>query len=165
MFSPVTDPVNSSQSAIPAPIASTTEKATATIPAEKTELDQLPLIPSREVSKEVVKLKNSRKPVWQLYFTPTVSYRTLSENMEYLSAARYNSIVNGGNAVIYPTDVNTMVNHRPDLGFQLGLRSAIPFSPWFKFTAGIQLSVSKYDIKAYQHPAEMATISLTARIG
>jgi hypothetical protein len=56
-----------------------------------------------------------------------------------------------------------MVNHRPDLGFQLGLRSAIPFSPWFKFTAGFQLSVSKYDIKAYQHPAELATIALTDR--
>ena len=124
LTAPATDPVNSSQSAIPAPIASTTEKATATVPAEKTELDQLPLIPSREVSKEVVKLKNSRKPVWQLYFTPTVSYRTLSENMEYLSAARYNSIVNGGNAVIYPTDVNTMVINRPDMGFKLGLRSA-----------------------------------------
>jgi len=132
-------------------------------PAEKTDLDPLPLIPSREVAKEVVKLKTSRKPEWQFYFTPTVSYRTLSENLEYLSAARYNSIVNGGNAVIYPSDVNTMVNHRPDLGFQLGLRSAIPFSPWFKFTAGIQLSVSKYDIKAYQHPAEMATIALTDR--
>ena len=158
---PATNPVNNIQSAIAAPV--TTETTTAPAAEDKTDLTQLPLIPSREAAKEVVKLKTSRKPEWQLYFTPTVSYRSLSENMEYLSAARYNSIVNGGNAVIYPTDVNTMVNHRPDLGFQLGLRSAIPFSPWFKFTAGIQLSVSKYDIKAYQHPAEMATIALTDR--
>lgn len=149
-------------SASPAQTAPETKTAAAAN-TEKTDLTQLPLIPSREVVKEIVKLKTSRKPVWQLYFTPTVSYRTLSENIEYLSAARYNNIVNGGNAVIYPSDVNTMVNHRPDLGFQLGLRSATPISPWFRFTAGIQLSVSKYDIKAYQHPAEIATIALTDR--
>lgn len=160
---PATDPVNNIISANPEPSTKATASTTAAVPDNKTEPDQLPLIPSRETAKAVVKLKTSRKPVWQLYFTPTVSYRSLSENMEYLSAARYNSIVNGGNAVIYPSDVNTMVNHRPDLGFQLGLRSAIPFSPWFKFTAGFQLSVSKYDIKAYQHPAELATIALTDR--
>lgn len=160
---PATDPVNNITASNPAVTVTATATTTAATPADKTALEQLPLIPSREKAKEVVKLKTSRKPEWQLYFTPTVSYRSLSENMEYLSAARYNNIVNGGNAVIYPTDVNTMVNHRPDLGFQLGLRSAIPFSPWFKFTAGFQLSVSKYDIKAYQHPAEMATIALTDR--
>lgn len=100
---------------------------------------------------------------WQLYLTPTVSYRSLSENTEYLNAARYNSIVNGGPSVVYPSDINSAVSHRPDLGFQLGLRSSYPVSKWFSITGGLQLSVSKYDIKAYDHPAEVATIALRDR--
>jgi hypothetical protein len=71
--------------------------------------------------------------------------------------------VNGTGTVSYPSDVNTMVDHRPDIGFQLGLRSSLPVSKFLRFTAGLQFSVSKYDIKAYQHPAEMTTIALSDR--
>lgn len=109
------------------------------------------------------KKAGKKKLIWQLYLAPTVSYRSLTENMEYLSAARYNNLVNGGSQVTYPSDLNSVVTHRPDLGFQLGLRSAYPVSRWFSLTAGIQLGVSKYDIKAYQHPAETATIALRDR--
>lgn len=111
----------------------------------------------------------SRKWGWELFLTPTISYRKLSENTEFISAARYNSIINGNygiTPIFYTTDVNSVVNHKPDLGFQLGVRGAYPISKWFSLTAGLQLGVSKYDIKASSHSSEVATISLTtARSG
>ncbi|MFZ9388892.1 MAG: hypothetical protein ACO25B_13555 [Chitinophagaceae bacterium] len=122
----------------------------------------LPAITEKKAQSGTTKL--ARKSLtWHLYVTPTVSYRTLSENIDFIAASRYNNAVNGGPAVYYPSDVNTMVNHRPDLGFQLGIRTAYPVSRWFNLTGGLQFTVSKYDIKAYQHPAEMATIALMDR--
>lgn len=156
---PAADPAISTPSPVPDPAEELTKNASA---AQKEPEDpRQPLIRDRVVKTQQAAAK--KKLSWQLYVTPTVSYRTLTENDQYLSAARYNSIVNGGSAVIYPSDVNTMVNHRPDLGFQLGLRSAYPVSRWFSITGGLQLSVSKYDIKAYQHPAELTTIALSNR--
>lgn len=114
--------------------------------------------------KDIVANKSARRKLsWALYLTPTLSYRHLTENLEYLSAARYNNIVNGGAAVAYPSDINSMVNHRPDMGFQLGLRGTYPVSRWFSITGGLQLGVSKYDIRATEHPAEAATIALRDR--
>jgi len=124
---------------------------------------QLPLIPERN-TKTTTKI-SKKKLSWQLYITPTISYRSLAENTAFISQTRYNNIVNGtgGGAAYYSTDVNSVVNHKPDLGFQLGVRTAYPLSKWFSLTGGLQLSVSKYDIKAYDHPEEMATIALTDR--
>jgi hypothetical protein len=125
---------------------------------------KMPLITDR-IAKTNNKISRKKGLSWQLYITPTISYRTLSENIDYISAARYNNAVNavGGSTAYYSSDINTMVNHRPDLGFQLGARAAYPLSKWFSITGGLQLSVSKYDIKAYHHPAEVATIALMDR--
>lgn len=133
--------------------------------AKKIAEDELNLPEMKDrVAKSSANNKAGKKKLsWQLYLTPTVSYRSLTENTEYLSAARYNNLVNGGSQVTYPSDLNSVVTHRPDLGFQLGLRGAYPVSRWFSFTGGIQLSVNKYDIKAYEHPAETATIALRDR--
>jgi hypothetical protein len=139
-------------------------------PAEEPAADQkkeetvnmkLPVIPER-VEKELIKSNAKKKLSWHAYLTPTISYRNLKENTEFLAAARYNNYVNG-TPNPYSTDVNTVVNHRPDLGFQVGVRTAYPLSQWFSITGGFQLSVSKYDIKAYDHPAEMTTIALSDR--
>lgn len=110
--------------------------------------------------------RGQKKWNWLLYFTPTISYRTLTENTEFISAARYNAIVNGtgnNNPVFYSTDVNSVVQHRPDLGMQLGIRGGLPLSQWFSVTAGLQLGISKYDIRASETNAEVASIALTTR--
>ncbi|HUR66803.1 MAG TPA: hypothetical protein VMZ03_10700 [Chitinophagaceae bacterium] len=145
-------------------IAAVTDKPAEELAADKKQDDaqdlKLPVIPER-VAKQMNK-SSKKKLSWQVYVTPTVSYRTLKENTEYIAAARYNNYVNG-TSTSYSTDVNTMVNHRPDLGFQVGVRTAYPLSKWVSITGGFQLSVSKYDIKAYDHPAEVATIALSDR--
>lgn len=145
-----------------APIANSTSRIDEKTISIKKEISQLP-VRKEPGAKTAMKAGTAKKLSWMLFLTPTISYRSLSENLQYLSAARYNSAMNGGPAVVYPSDINTMVNHRPDLGFQLGLRTAYPVSKWFSLTGGIQFSVSKYDIKAYEHPAEMTTIALSDR--
>jgi hypothetical protein len=111
--------------------------------------------------------KGHKKLNWLLYLTPTISYRTLMENTEFISAARYNSIMSGAgnntNPVFYSTDVNSVVQHRPDLGMQFGVRAGLPLSQWFSLTGGLQLGISKYDIRASETNAEVGTIALTTR--
>jgi len=131
----------------------------------KKELTLLPLT-IESVVNSYKHRSNKKKWSWQLYVTPTISYRKLSENTEFISATRYNSIVNGGGPVspsYYTTDVNSVVNHKPDAGFKLGVTATYPLSNWLRFTTGLQFGVSKYDIKAYDHSAEVATIALTSR--
>ena len=162
----ITNATNNSQ---PAPIAATTPADE--LSAEKSkkaeevkENNRLPIIPERDVN--TLKINSGKKKLeWLVYITPTISYRTLTENTPFIDAVRYNNYVNatGGGAGFYSTNINTMVNHKPDLGFQVGVRAAYPVSKFFRFTGGFQLSVSKYDIKAYHHPEEMATIALTDR--
>ncbi|MBL7746487.1 MAG: hypothetical protein JNM19_03620 [Chitinophagaceae bacterium] len=100
----------------------------------------------------------------QLYVTPTISYRDLKENKAFISGvqARNNTTPL---ANVYVPDVNNIVTHKPDLGFQLGLTAGYPLSKRITLTGGLQFTVSKYDIKAYSHPREEATITLSNSYG
>lgn len=159
---PVLQPVQNDL-AITAPPAPADEKDNSVKKEDEKDL-KLPKIPER-ISKNITRL-GKKKLSWQVYVTPTISYRTLTENNAFIAAVRYNNYMNavgGGSTGFYSTDVNTMVNHKPDIGFQVGTRAAYPLSKWLSLTGGFQLSVSKYDIKAYHHDAEVATIALTDR--
>lgn len=104
---------------------------------------------------------NSYKPgprqvSWQLFFTPTISYRALSVNKNFAGSP--------GGPLPFPyasiEDVNNAVTHKPDLGFQLGLMARYPVSKRVNLRAGLQLNVNKYDIKAFAYPGEVAVINL-----
>lgn len=104
---------------------------------------------------------NSFKPApkrvsWQLFFTPTISYRALRANSDFASSP--------GGPLPFPfaslEDVNKAVTHKPDLGFQLGLMGRYPLSKRVNLRAGFQLNVNKYDIKAFSYPGEVAVINL-----
>ena len=103
-----------------------------------------------------------RKLTWQIYFAPTISYRRLSENKAFLSSPQ-SSNSPYSYAAIY--DINTAVTHKPDMGFELGFNAGYPVSPKFKIIGGLQFNVSKYDIRAYTTPTELATIALTNNNG
>lgn len=100
-----------------------------------------------------------KKMSWQVFFTPTVSYRRLSTNKSYENSA----------IAMYPfvslTDVNKAVTHKPDIGFQLGVSAGYPLAKWFKIRAGIQANVNRYDIKAFAYNGEVATINLNSGAG
>ena len=105
------------------------------------------------------KMKKS-KLTWQVFFTPTVSYRKLSENKTYQQ-----SVPQANAPLSYLYNVNSMVTHKPDFGFEVGFAAKYPISKNVKFRAGMQFNVNRYDIKAFSSPTQLATIRLNDRGG
>jgi hypothetical protein len=97
---------------------------------------------------------------WQLHFTPTVSYRTLQEDQKFIAQARMISSAPAAAYATNPTDLSSVVRHRPDFGMQIGITGNFPISKKIDWVSGIQFNVSKYDIEAYRYPSEVATIAL-----
>jgi len=92
----------------------------------------------------------------QFNFTPTISYRKLSENKDYMrSAAAQN---NTAYSPLY--NINSAVTHKPDMGVELGLTAKYALNSTFRLKAGLQFNVNRYDIKAFDYPIEVATIAL-----
>lgn len=100
-------------------------------------------------------VKKHKKLSFQFYFTPTISYRKLSENKSYLRSAAYNP----NNTALY-YDVNKVVTHKPDMGLEAGIAARYTISKKMKIRAGLQFNTSRYDIKAYRSATEVTTIAL-----
>ncbi len=98
---------------------------------------------------------------WQVYLVPTVSYRKLKENMAFIRAARSNGTI-PTNSLASFGDVNSLVTHKPDLGFELGFSARYEAHKNIRLISGLQFNVSKYDIRAYTHQSEVATIALSS---
>ena len=102
--------------------------------------------------------RKKSKVTLQAYFTPTVSYRKLEEDNQFLSETQARSTPT--NSAVQISDVENMVTHKPDYGLQLGLSAGYTLSPRLTFITGLQFNVNKYDIRAYSHPSENTTIAL-----
>jgi hypothetical protein len=101
--------------------------------------------------------KHSPRFRWQFHFTPTVSYRSLKEDQKFIAQARMNL---SAAPLAANTELSNVINHRPDIGMQLGLLGSYPLGKRLDLIAGLQFNVSKYDIKAFNYPTEVATIAL-----
>jgi len=101
--------------------------------------------------------KHSPRFNWQLHFTPTISYRSLQEDQKFIAQARMN--LSAAPTAATP-ELNNVITHRPDIGMQLGLTGTYPLGKRIDLVAGLQFNVSKYDIKAFNYPSEVATIAL-----
>jgi hypothetical protein len=99
------------------------------------------------------KIKSARLTA-QFYFTPTISYRKLSENKSYPSAQPF--------GITRFTDVNNVVNHKPAMGFEFGIEGRYSINSRLSFKTGLQFNINRYDIRAYSHPTEIATIALNS---
>lgn len=109
------------------------------------------------------KRKIKKFSLQQIYVTPTITYRDLKENKAFIRSVQTGNA--GPLANVYVPDVNNIVTHKPDLGFQFGAMWGYPLSKNITITAGLQLNISKYDIKAYSHPSEVTTIALSTAAG
>jgi len=98
----------------------------------------------------------------QLYFTPTISYRKLSENKSYSSSAIGQTQPFNFNQFV---DINQKVKHKPAMGVELGLDNRYALNNKISAKAGLQFNISRYDIGAYFHPSEFATIALNSGNG
>ncbi len=113
------------------------------------------------------KPSNRKKLTWTAYITPTVSYRALNENETFINAARAASSSNTPIPVVtyLPSDLESVVNHKPDIGFQLGFSAGYPLSKKIKVVSGLQFNINKYDIQAYNYSNEVATVALSTAAG
>ncbi len=96
----------------------------------------------------------------QLYFTPTVSYRKLTTNKDFVRPEMNPSIPYS--SIASTADVNNVVTHKPLIGLELGLAAKYPISKNVKVRAGFQFNMSRYDIRAFNNPVEVATIAFTS---
>jgi hypothetical protein len=105
---------------------------------------------------------NKKKIGWQIYFTPTVSYRKLGENKSYLRSVAPNSV-----PYYYPSfyNINSVVTHRPDFGFELGLAGKYSLTRTLNLRGGLQFNVNRYDIKVFNSYTQLATITLNTGNG
>lgn len=90
---------------------------------------------------------------FQLYASPIVSYRRLSD----LSRSKKYAPV----AVNYSGNIDDYVRHKPALGFELGTKLQYRISNNLYLYAGAQLNYSRYYIDAYKYHPERATIALS----
>lgn len=123
------------------------------------------LLSIESVTNSYVKLRKPKKISWQVYLTPLITYRALKENKTFIEAARTATNISGSQVLYYPADLDKVVYHKPDLGFNLGLSAGYPISKNLKIVSGLQFNVNKYDIKAYQYTNEVAPVALSNDAG
>lgn len=97
------------------------------------------------------KAKQKTRFEFQLYATPSVSYRKLDDDKtrNYYQSGAQN----------LNTNVNNYVRHTPALGFELGAGFAYNITPNFKVKTGLQFNIRQYYIDAYQSYG-IATIAI-----
>lgn len=140
------------------PVIPVPEKSTGEIREQKEDMsssiqEKYPL--TIESVTNAFRTRNSgKKIIWQLFITPTISYRQLSAND---NSALRNAL---GFAPNGSTNVNKVVTHRPDLGLQIGVSAAYPLTKSLKLRGGLQFNLNRYDIKASAYNPEIATINL-----
>jgi hypothetical protein len=120
-----------------------------------TQVTELPLTIESVINS--YKARKKHKVTTQAFFTPTVSYRKLSENKSYVRS------LPAGSNMDNEANVNSNVIHRPDIGFEAGMIARYPVSRNIKIRAGLQFNINRYDIRAFQTTRELATIALNER--
>jgi hypothetical protein len=93
---------------------------------------------------------------WQVYFSPTVSYRTLTGSGTVPVNFITQSLTAGTTNF---TNVNDVVNHKAAVGFELGAGLIYNVTKKLKLKTGLQFNYNQYDIRAYNSTPELAPLS------
>jgi hypothetical protein len=131
-----------------------TEQSSVNENTEKEINDAISALASQNIL--LAKPKKQSKVTAQVFFTPTVSYRKLKENKN----------VYAGSGFYVPTiNLNNVVKHKPGMGLEFGIEGKYQVNKNFSLTTGLQFNINRYDILAYSHPTEIATVALTSSYG
>lgn len=105
--------------------------------------------------------KTSSKFDFQFYLTPSISYRRLIgeadnklSNSYYITALPY--------ASNYVVDLERTIQHRPGAGYEIGFTLGYNLGKKFAIRSGLQFNTRQYNIDAFVHSAEPASVSLSA---
>jgi hypothetical protein len=120
-------------------------------------------VDSIKAEEAVVNVKTKeRKLNWQIFFSPNISYRKLSENKSYARSSTPPALALNYLGLY---DVNNAVTHKPNMGFELGITTKYSVTKSTKLRAGLQFNINRYDIKAFSYLPEVATITLNNGYG
>ena len=101
---------------------------------------------------------------WQVYFSPTMNYRTLSGGDAYpvqKTGVQYVPI-----AITHFGSPDDFVNHKPTLGYEAGGSMLYRLTRNLTLKTGLQFNYSRYNIKAYTSAnSQQATIALNSFYG
>ncbi len=118
--------------------------------------------PKNNYSSSFIKFNgNSSNFDFQFYLTPSISYRRLVDDAQgklsksYITALPF--------AANYVVDVNSVIRHRSAAGYEIGASLGYNLNSKFALRSGLQFNLREYDIDAYVHPIESATIALVNR--
>ena len=96
---------------------------------------------------------------WQLFFSPTVSYRKLtsdiSEVTDVFRGVPYNTTQKS-------TSVDNLVTHKPAVGAEVGANVIYKLTDNFILRAGLQLNYSRYQLRAYASKPEQTTLAVVS---
>ena len=96
---------------------------------------------------------------WQLFFSPTVSYRKLtsdiSEVTDVFRGVPYNTTQKS-------TSVDNLVTHKPAVGAEVGANIIYKLTDNFILRAGLQLNYSRYELRAYASKPEQTTLAVVS---
>lgn len=96
---------------------------------------------------------------WQLFFSPTISYRKLtsgiSEATDVFRGVPYSTVQKN-------TVVNNLVTHKPAIGAEVGANVIYKLTDNFLLRAGLQLNYSRYQLRAYASKPEQATLAVVS---
>jgi hypothetical protein len=98
--------------------------------------------------------KAKKKTSWQMYVSPTVSYRRLIGHASK-SNYSYSGFAYSAN-LGFPSDVNDAVTHKPAVGIEIGTAFIYPVAKNFRIKAGLQFNLNNYQVEAYSYIPEIA---------
>jgi hypothetical protein len=137
---------------------SNSEVATTQNSMDSLEENKLDLNKPAMLSSVLIQPHQSKKSKinWQIYVSPTVSYRNLSGSGTSTSSFMTQSLTLGSTNL---NNVNNVVNHKPALGMELGAALVFNLTNKFRFRTGLQFNYNQYDIQAYNFTPELAPLS------
>ena len=101
---------------------------------------------------------------FQFYVTPSNSYRRLSDEKvkeiiqpAVAAAAPSQNVPLSSNS---SADVNSVVRHKPAMGFEMGFALLYNMTGKLKFKTGVQLNVRQYYIETFQSTNDLSSLSL-----
>jgi hypothetical protein len=101
---------------------------------------------------------------FQFYITPSTSYRRLSDEKvkEIIQpAATAAASTNVPLTSNYSADVNSVVRHKPAIGYEVGFALLYNMTGRLKFKTGVQLNIRQYYIETFQSLTnDLTTVSL-----
>lgn len=111
---------------------------------------------NNEAKAALAKLPEDRLSL-QFFFTPTLSYRSLTENKEFVdNVPQANAAPN--TYALY--NINDAVTHKPSIGLELGLSARYALAHNLKIQGGVQFNMSRYVVQAFDnYAAQTATMA------